>query len=143
VGILNETLVRRFFADALSRADWALLDTLVAADYQEHELVPGLPPVRDSLKQKYDLLRQGCPDLRFEVEELLTNDDRVTARVTVHGTNTEAFLGRPATGRAFSADKVSVFRIANGQIVEHWGVFDQMAMLVQLGQFPAAGAGRH
>jgi predicted ester cyclase len=132
----NETIVRRFFTDALSHADWALLDTLVAVIYREHEIVPGLPPVRDSLKQKYDLLRQGCPDLRFEVDELLTSGDRVSARVTVHGTNTAPFLGRPATGRAFTADKLSIFRINDGQIVEHWGVFDQMAMLVQLGQFP-------
>lgn len=132
----NETIVRRFFTDALSHADWDLLDTLVAADYREHEIVPGLPPVRDSLKQKYDLLRQGCPDLRFEVEELLASGDRVAARVTVRGTNTAPFLGHPATGRAFAADKLSIFRIAGGQIVEHWGVFDQMAMLVQLGLFP-------
>lgn len=134
----NETIVRRFFTEALSHADWALLDTLVAPDYQEHEIVPGLAPVRDSLKQKYNLLRQGCPDLRFEVEELLSSADRVTARVTVRGTNSQPFLGRPATGRSFAADKLSIFRIAGGQIVEHWGVFDQMAMLVQLGQFPVA-----
>lgn len=132
----HKALVHRFFAEALSQADWPLLDTLVAPTYIEHELVPGLLPVRDSLKQKYELLRQGCPDLRFEVEELLTSGDRVTARVTVRGTNTAPFLGRAATGRAFAADKLSVFRIAGGQIVEHWGVFDQLAMLVQLGQFP-------
>ena len=28
-----------------------------------------------------------------------------------------------------------VFRIANGRIAEHWGVFDQLAMLGQLGAF--------
>ena len=28
-----------------------------------------------------------------------------------------------------------VFRIADGRIAEHWGVFDQLAMLGQLGSF--------
>lgn len=134
--VTNTELVRRFFDEALNKGDWAALDQLVAEDYVEHELVPGLPPVRDSLKRKYDTLRTGCPDLRFTVEELLAAGDRVAARVTVQGTNTQPFLGRPATGRAFAAAKHSLFRIAGGRIVEHWGVFDQLAMLSQLGAGP-------
>lgn len=133
----NETLVRRFFEEALSRADWVTLDALVDPGYVEHEVVPNIPPVRDGLKQKYDLLRTGCPDLRFEVEDLLAAGDRVAARVTVRGTNTAPFMGRPPTGSSFTVAKVSFFRIAEGRIVEHWGVFDQLAMLAQLGVGPA------
>jgi steroid delta-isomerase-like uncharacterized protein len=132
-------VVRRFFTEALSHGDWETLDALVAEDYEEHEIVPGLPPVRDSLKRKYDMLRDGHPDLSFAVEELLSAGDRVVARVTVSGTNTRPFLGRPATAKAFAADKVSIFRIVDGRIAEHWGVFDQMSMLAQLG---ALGGGR-
>lgn len=130
----NLSVVRDFFAGALNRADWVLLERLVSAHYREHEIVPGLAPVRDSLKTKYELLRQGCPDLRFEVHELFGRKDRVVARLTVSGTNSEPFMGRPATGRRFAVDKISIFRLQGGKIVEHWGVFDQMAMLGQLGQ---------
>jgi predicted ester cyclase len=31
-----------------------------------------------------------------------------------------------------AAGKHSLFRIADGKIVEHWGVFDQLAMMAQL-----------
>jgi predicted ester cyclase len=129
----NETLVRRYFEDALSHADWDLLEALVAANYVDHEVVPNIPPTRAGLKQKYELLRSGCPDLRFVVEDLVSAGDRVAARVTVRGAHTQSFLGRAPTGRQMAAGKYSIFRVANGQLAEHWGLFDQLAMMAQLG----------
>lgn len=128
----NEALVRRYFEQALSHADWSALDALVAGDYVDHEAVPNIPPTREGLKHKYELLRGGCPDLRFVVEDLVSSGDRVAARVTVHGTHTQPFLGRAPTGRQMAAGKYSIFRVAGGRLVEHWGVFDQLAMMAQL-----------
>jgi steroid delta-isomerase-like uncharacterized protein len=135
----NEMLVRRYYEEALSEADWSALDTLVGPEFVEHELVPGIPPTRDGLKQKYDLLRGGCPDLRFTVEELLSVDARVAARVTVRGCNSGPFMGRAPSGRSFAAATVGIFRIDDGKIAEHWGVFDQLGMIGQLGLFPGQG----
>jgi hypothetical protein len=35
----------------------------------------------------------------------------------------------------FAVPSVGIFRITDGRITEHWGVFDQLAMLGQLGAF--------
>ena len=132
-----ELLVRRYYEQALSRADWVTLDAIVAPDYIDHEVVPNLPPTRDGLKQKYELLRSGCPDLRFVVADLMSVGDRVAVRLTVHGTHSRPFLGRPPTNRHMTTTKMSMFRVAGDQLVEHWGVFDQLTMLAQLGALPA------
>src|SRR5262245_32111275 len=131
----NSTLVRRYYEEALSHGDWAALDQIVSADFVEHERVPNVPPTVGGLKQKYDLLRGGFTDLTFTVEEVFARADRVAVSVTVSGTHTGLFMGRPPSGRTFAAASVSIFRIGNGRIVEHWGVFDQIAMLAQLGAF--------
>jgi predicted ester cyclase len=128
-----EALVRRYYEEALSQADWSALDAIVSEDFAEHEIVPGIPPTREGLKQKYDLLRTGCPDLRFSVEDLFSAGERVAVRVTVRGSNTGAFMGRAPSGRSFEASTVGIFRVAGARIVEHWGVFDQLAMIGQLG----------
>src|SRR5581483_1990025 len=104
--VLGEALVRHYYEEALSQADWAALDAVVAPSFVEHEIVPGIPPTRAGLKQKYDLLRTGCPDLRFIVEEIFSAGPRVAARVTVRGTNTGPFMGRVPSGRAFAATTV-------------------------------------
>ena len=57
----------------------------------------------------------------------------MAVRVTVRGTHEGEFIGRPPTGRRFAVPSVGIFRIIDGRIAEHWGVFDQLAMLGQLG----------
>ena len=83
------------------------------------------------------MLRAGFPDFGFTVEDLFSAGDRVAARVTVRGTHDGDFMGRlaQAAGQQFAVASVGIFRIANGRIAEHWGVFDQLAMLGQLGAF--------
>jgi steroid delta-isomerase-like uncharacterized protein len=79
------------------------------------------------------MLRAGFSDFRFTIEDLFGAEDRVAARVTMRGTHDGEFMGRPASGRSFALTSVGIFRIADGRIAEHWGVFDQLAMLGQLG----------
>lgn len=128
-------LVRRYYDEALTPGNWAALDVLVAPDFVEHEALWGIPATRAGLRQKYELLRTGFPDLRFDVDDLLMDEDKVVARVSVSGTHSGAFMGHPPTGQHFSVTSINIFRVRNGQIVEHWGVFDQMGMLAQLRVF--------
>ena len=56
------------------------------------------------------------------------------------GTHREAFLGIPATGRQVSFLLADISRVRDGQFIEHWGFFDQGALMEQLGVTPE-GAG--
>ena len=51
-------------------------------------------------------------------------------------------MGFPPAGKSFEIDVMDVARFENGKIVEHWGVPDQLGMLMQLGLMQAAAAGR-
>ena len=134
----NEMLVRRYYDEALSTGNLDRLDTLVAGDFVDHEQLLGIPSTRAGLKQKYTLLRTGFPDLHFVVEDLMCVGEQVAARVTVRGTHTGEFMGRPPMGRTFAVTSIGIFRFAGGRIAEHWGVFDQMGMLAQLGALPTS-----
>ena len=60
------------------------------------------------------------PDLRFTIDDLIAEDDRVTIRWTLHGTNTGPMLGRPPTGQPVELAAIVIFRIADGKIAERW-----------------------
>jgi steroid delta-isomerase-like uncharacterized protein len=128
--------VRQYYDEALSTGNLDRLNVLVAEDFVDHEQLLTIPSTRTGLKQKYTLLRTGFPDLHFVVEDLFGEGSQVAARVRVQGTHTAEFMGHPPTGRAFAVTSVGIFRIVEGRIAEHWGVFDQMGMLAQLGAFP-------
>jgi steroid delta-isomerase-like uncharacterized protein len=129
----GEALVRRYYEEALNPGRFDRLDDLLATEFVDHEELRGIPPTREGLKQKYTMLRTGFPDFGFTIEDLFSAGDRVAVRVTVRGTHEGEFMGQPPTGRRFTAPSVGIFRIADGRIAEHWGVFDQLAMLGQLG----------
>lgn len=131
----SEALVRRYYEEALNPGRFDRLDDLLTNEFVDHEELRGIPPTGEGLKQKYTMLRAGFPDFGFTIEDLFSAGDRVAVRVTVHGTHEGEFMGRPPTGRRFAVPSVGIFRIADRQIAEHWGVFDQLAMLGQLGAF--------
>jgi predicted ester cyclase len=47
--------------------------------------------------------------------------------------------GRPATGRPIDITVMDVMRVADGRIVEHWGVADRLAVLKQIGAMGQGG----
>src|SRR6266566_2036312 len=49
------------------------------------------------------------------------------------GTNLGSFAGHPPTGIKAFTDVMDICRFEDGKIVEHWGVPDQLGMMLQLG----------
>ena len=100
---------------------------------------PDLPPNRDGLKQAVTRVRDAFPDINPVIEDIVAGEDRVAVRVTATGTHENEFNGIPPTGKSMTWQEVHIFRIADGKIVEHWGEFDMLGMMVQLGvvQLPA------
>jgi len=73
------------------------------------------------------------------LDESIYTGDKLVHRVTAYGTMTGEFNGMPATGKSATWTEIHIGRVVDGRIVEHWGVADQLSMLVQLGVIPAPG----
>lgn len=131
----NKAIVRRY-QDAHNQNNLAALNEIVAADLISHNKIPGMPPGLEGGKTVHQILTAAFPDLHTDTEELIAEGDRVVQRFTVSGTDKGGFMGAPATGKSYKVAGMSVFRIANGKIAEHWGVFDQMGVMQQLGKIP-------
>ncbi len=78
-------------------------------------------------------------DLQTTTEDLFAEGDKVFERYTTRGTHTGDFMGAPPTGKKFEAETMVVYRLANGKIVETWGLNDVQAVMTQLGLMPSPG----
>jgi steroid delta-isomerase-like uncharacterized protein len=111
----------------------------LADDFVEHEETPGLAPTKDGVRQFFTMYMAGFPDLRFEVEDILASGDKVVARVRCSGTHNGEFMSMPASGKTVSVQAVDIIRFGDdGLAREHWGVFDALGMMQQLGAIPDA-----
>jgi predicted ester cyclase len=75
-------------------------------------------------------------DVNSEIHAVMTNADLVSVWFTTQAThvgNAFPFLrDRPVTGRRISYQAVHIFRVADGKLVEHWAVRDDLGLLRQL-----------
>jgi len=75
------------------------------------------------------------PDIKTTVEDAFGADDQVVVRWSATMTHRGDALGIPATGKPVRITGITIVRIANGQIVEGWDNWDQLAMLEQIGAY--------
>ena len=132
--------IRRMY-DLLSTGDIDGFGDLIADDFIEHEETPGLEPTKEGVKQFFHMYRAAFPDLRMEPQDVVASGDKVVARARATGTNQGEFVGMPATGKSVDVQLIDIIRFGDdGLAREHWGVFDALGMMQQLGAIPAAHA---
>ncbi len=111
----------------------------LADGFVEHDEAPGMEPTKEGVKQLFRTYRASFPDLRMNLEEVLPSGDKVVGRIRATGTHTgEAFMGLPAGGKSVDVQLIDITRFdEDGLAHEHWGVFDALSMMQQLGAIPA------
>jgi steroid delta-isomerase-like uncharacterized protein len=139
---MDHAATARRLYDLINTGDVDGFDELVADDFVEHEELPGLEPTRDGVKTFFRMQLAAFPDLRMHAEDVVADGPKVVVRVRFTGTHTGDFLDMPATGRNVDVQLIDIFSFGDdGRVSEHWGVMDQLTMLVQLGVVPAPSAG--
>jgi predicted SnoaL-like aldol condensation-catalyzing enzyme len=101
---------------------------------------PDKDPGREGAIDRFSMITTGLAP-HFTVEDLIAEGDRVVVRWTNAGTHVGDFAGIPATGRPFTMAGIDIYRLAGGQLCEHWHVIDQLGMLGQLRLLPQGAEG--
>jgi predicted ester cyclase len=136
----NKALFRRFIEEVVNHGNMVVADEIMAPDFAEHEeLPPQIPRNREGVKQLFTMLRSGLPDMQVIIEDEIAEGDRVVFRLLFRGTHQGTFMGIPPTGRQVSYEVIDIARIADGKLVEHWGLSDNLSFLQQLGAIPQPG----
>ena len=136
----HEALARRIIEEAFDGNRPDVIDDIVGVDCVEHQR--GLRPGRDGVKETIATLHRWFSDFSLNVEAMTMDGDTVWCRNKARGVNTGSVMGFPPTGAPFEIDVFDVMRFEDGRMVEHWGVADQLGLLIQLGllQRPAPPA---
>ena len=134
-----QTKFDRIPLEILNQGKLELVDELFAPEFVERTPQPALAPTREGFKQFVKALRTAFPDIRYTIDDTIEAGDKLVHRVTATGTMRGEFAGMPATGKQATWTEIHISRVANDHIVEHWGLVQELGMLVQLGVIPAPG----
>jgi steroid delta-isomerase-like uncharacterized protein len=119
----NKELVRHVFEDVIPAGDAEAMRTLFVDDFVDHDPLPGQPAGADGAIYVVRTMHGAHPDLRFTIDDLVAEGDRVVISWTLRGTNTGPMLGRPPTGEPVELAAMVIFRIEEGLIAERWAAW--------------------
>ncbi len=131
--------VMQKFTEFINTASEELADELIAPDATFH--VPGRSePMlgRSGYLAIIGMMREGFPDIRWTLEEAVSEGDKVAARFTMRGTHQGSFFGVPPTGTKMVVQALNLYYLSDGKIVEEHGQPDMLGLLQQIGALPPA-----
>ncbi len=133
-----EDLFRRYFSEGTNKGDLSVIEDAFVEDYKHHD--PANPDVivgREGVQEHINTLRGAFPDIRFDVEDIITAPDKIVVRWTAGVTHTGDYFGIPPTGKSAVITGMNTWHLRDGKAAEGWVNRDDFGLLQQLGLIPS------
>lgn len=140
----STTLVEQFREHteaAWNRGEVDSVDDLFAPDVVVHDAQSGETyDGRDAFKEWISAVRTAFPDFAVDMAEtmFLVDEDHVVSQWVVRGTHEGPLAGveMEPTHEAIELHGATVYELRDGQVIEAWWHYDNLALLGQLGAIP-------
>ena len=123
----NKAIARRYFDEILNKGSAAAIDSIIAADVVFRNPPVVVKGIADYRKLITDL-RGAVPDLRFTLEDVFAEGNKVATRWVMRGTQGT---------RKLDVSGMDIFLIENGEIRQIWVNMDTLTQARQMGTVPA------
>lgn len=129
----NTALVLYIIQKFWNQKNVSVLSETHSADSVAHNPVMPVNPL------SFDFYKQAClihvsafPDMQVTTDDIIAEGDKVVIRWTVTGTHQAELMGIPASGRQVTWSGFTIYRFADGKIVESWWAYDALDMVQQV-----------
>ncbi|MFL9884134.1 ester cyclase [Paraburkholderia agricolaris] len=122
------SVLYRNYLDCLNRRDWASLGQFVDDNVSHNGRPFGLSGYREMLERDVSEI----PDLRFDIELLVTEPPFVASRLRFDCSPQDTFLGLHVGGKRVTFAENVFYRFRGEKIAEVWSVLDKSAIEAQL-----------
>jgi steroid delta-isomerase-like uncharacterized protein len=128
-----KAISRRVF-EGISAGNLAVVDEHFDRGWRfHHDDVPPQPLGPEFLKGLVTIVRNGFPDARWTVHDMVSEGDKVVIRYSLSGTHRGEFRGMAPTGKQVQVNGIAIERFEKGRITESWDLWDDARLLQQLG----------
>ena len=131
----NKEVVRRLH-ELWNTGDLAQIPEVFHPDFAGHWPRSSRKPERrglDEVRAGLMNTRTAFPDWYEDVVDMIAEGDRVVTRYVSTGTHRGGFWGCAPTGLTITVHEMSIYRIADGKVIEQWCCIDELDRLMQLG----------
>ena len=132
----NEEIGRRWFEEMWSRPDLDVADELIDEKYDPDWVsIDKVGP--DQVKHEIKYFRSVFPDLKYEIIDILGDDEKVWIRYKGKGTQKGSAWGFTPSGKTVEYEGATILYInSEGKVADRWGAFCFYDMLADLEHVP-------
>lgn len=129
----NKQVVSRYFEEVINKQKPERLTDFISEDYVYYDLgnfteSKGL----QGLKTIYPVFFKAFPDVRFAVENMIAEGDKVFAQITFTATHKADFAGFPASNKKVKITEMYFVTLKNSKMVEVRRLIDMYSFTKQL-----------
>jgi steroid delta-isomerase-like uncharacterized protein len=136
----NRAIILRLYEEVWNKRQFEIVNELISPSHALHgPNFSGSSIGPEAYRDQVSLFVLGIPDLRFAVEDTVSEKDKVVACWTISGTHQGEFMGIPATNKKVSFDGMTIHHIASGKIMDSFINWDALGLMRQLGVVLAPG----
>jgi steroid delta-isomerase-like uncharacterized protein len=130
----NKAIIRRLYEEAWNKRRLEVVDELISPSHALNDpVVSGSQTGPELYKQRVLELTTSFPDLRFTIEDIITEKGKLVVSWIISGTHLSEFLDVPATGSKIFVEGITIHHITNGKILDSHARWDALGLLQQLG----------
>jgi steroid delta-isomerase-like uncharacterized protein len=134
----SKTIVRRLYEDVWNKRKLELVSDLISPSHALHDNnFPGSSVGPEAYRAQMATYLAAFPDLRFTVEDIVAEKDKVAASWSLSGTHKGEIWGVRPTNKKMCLDGITIHHIANGKIIDSYISSDALGLMRQLGLVPA------
>ncbi|MEO6302862.1 MAG: ester cyclase [Bacteroidia bacterium] len=130
--IKNKDTIRGLYENILNNRKIELLNDLISSDYIGIRGEKGA----NAFTETVNAVIAAFPDVKWTIEDIIAEGDKVMVRWSWVGTNTSPFRGIPATNQKTVDSAIAIYRFSEDKIEQAWIQGDRLGMLMQLGVVP-------
>jgi len=124
-------------ADTIAYSPAALVTDVLKRAFDGDLAVLDRHPGMAAMQRTFPVVQAAFPDIKAELQQMLTDGDRVATHWILTGTHTGTFFGIPPTGKPVRMQNISIVRVDGDRIVQFNSEVGWLQMLVQIGALPA------
>jgi len=135
-----KALVSRIADEIWNQGALEVCDEIMAPDARYHgPHMPNGEGTRETWKRAIGMYLAAFPDSHVTYEDMVVAGDTVVGRWSAKGTHQGPLPGLEPTGKAIRIEGITIYRLAEGKIVEAWEQLDMLGMWEQLGVMDLPG----
>jgi steroid delta-isomerase-like uncharacterized protein len=133
----NKAIVRRLYEEVWNERRLEVADQLISPSHALNDPIASDSQIGPELyKRRVVELTTSFPDLRFTIEDMISEKEKLVVSWIISGTHKAEFMDIPATGLKVSVEGITIHNVANGKILDSYARWDALGLMRQLGQAP-------